>query len=686
MSGHHGGMNTTANRLVGIQLQTSAYGGVIPIIYGTTRAAGNLIYYTDFVATPHTTSQNVGKGGGGGSISQTTYTYTACVVLALSEGPIQGVNQIWRDQTVGTMAGYGYTLSTGARTQAVWSYLTSNHPTQACAYSGLALACNALEDLGSDARLKNNSFEVVGILATVQDPNEAAAYDALPSDVVVDMLSNAFYGAGWNPAKIGDLVTGAQSYATYCHAAGFVLSPAFDTQRPGASYLGDILTATNSEAVLHSGATSMVLDIVPYGDTPITANGYTYTPNTTPLYDLTYDDFLGVLGPDGKATGKSPITITRGSTQDVYNDVPVEYLDRSTGYNTSVVDAPEPNDVATYGLKRASTLSLHMITRMAVAQAVSLIQSQKQVYIRNQYTFRVGWRYFLLEPMDLVTLTDPILGLSRKVVRVVSIDFPDEQNEKNGITITAEEWPFGVATATAYSLQNPTGTGQNQSVDPGPASTPLIFNSPALWAENASVPEITIAAAGASALWGGATIWVSTNNTTYSKAGYISSPCRYGTLTAPLAAWSGGTTQDLTNTLSVIMPDGGTLAGTDAASAANGMNLIWVDGEMISYQTATLTGPGAYNLTGLYRGLYGTTPGSHSSGASFAKIDGAIERYQIPAGQVGSMLYIKLQSFNVWGGGGRQLSSETAYTFAPTQQLLPAAFGVTIQIGSTPFI
>lgn len=686
MGGIFGGghsSSTTDQVLAGMQLQTSSYGGVLPILYGTTRIAGNLVYYpvSDFKATPHTTSTTVGKGGGGSTMTNTTYTYTACVILVLCEGTATGINQVWRDKETGSLAGYGFTFFTGARTQTPWSYLTSNHPTQATGYSGMVFVAHAAIDLGGSGSLKNHSFEVVGVAATQQDPAATAAYDAKPSDIVVDFLSNAFYGATWDSAKIGDLVTGASSYATYCQACGFVLSPAFDSQKPARSHLQDVFDATNSDAVWHSSATSMVLNVVPYGDTAITANGTTYTPNTTPLYDLTYDDFLGVVDANGAPTGSSPITITRASNQEVYNSVPVEYLDRLSGYNVSVVDVPEPTDVAVNGLKKASPMSLHMITRLPVAQAISTIKSQRNVYVRNEYTFNLGWRYFLLEPMDLVTLTDAIIGFNHKVVRILTVDIPDEGSEESGITVTAEEWPFGVATATAYSVQTPSGTSPNVNDDPGAAAAPTIFDSPALWALS-SEPEVTLATAGGS-IWGGAEVWVSTTGTTYAKAGYINNPCRFGTLTAGLAAYAGGLAQDLTNTISVTVPNGGTLSTVPNATAAAGLNLIWVDGELISFQTATLTGTNAYNLTGLYRGLYGTSPGSHLSGAKWVKCDSNVFRYAIPTAQIGALLYIKIVSYNIWGGGLRQISAETAYTFTPTAQVVPAPYNVTISVSPT---
>ena len=228
--------------------------------------------------------------------------------------------------------------------------------------------------------------------------------DAKPSAVVVDFLSDPYHGALWNPARISDLVTGGASYQTYCTAMGFAISPSFDTQKLAADHLQDILTATNAEAVWTAGSTGMFLKIVPYGDTTVIGNGVTYTPNVTPLYALGYDDFLGVIDAQGNPTGNDPVTLTRTDPADVFNTIPVEFLDRMNAYNTGSVSDPEPVDVAQNGTKTGNGVTLHMICRRAMAKAISRIQAQKSVYVRNTYTFTIGWKYILLEPMDLVTL------------------------------------------------------------------------------------------------------------------------------------------------------------------------------------------------------------------------------------------------------------------------------------------
>ena len=97
MGGSSSKISTSAPMLGALRVQQSSYGVTIPLVYGRARVPGNLIWYGDFVATPHTEeSQSGGKGGGGVTQSQTDYTYTAAVVMAIGEGTITGVPSVWR--------------------------------------------------------------------------------------------------------------------------------------------------------------------------------------------------------------------------------------------------------------------------------------------------------------------------------------------------------------------------------------------------------------------------------------------------------------------------------------------------------------------------------------------------------------------------------------------------------------
>ncbi len=96
------------------------------------------------------------------------------------------------------------------------------------------------------------------------------------------------------------------------------------------------------------------------------------------------------------------------------------------------------------------------------------------------------------------------------------------------------------------------------------------------------------------------------------------------------------------------------------------MTLCLVDNELLAYAGATLTGTNAYNLTYLYRGLYGTSAVAHSNGAPFTRVDSAVFQYPLPPAFIGIPLFLKFQSFNIFGQSVEDLSECAVYTYMPT--------------------
>lgn len=77
-------------RLNDTKVQISSYGAALPIIYGGTRVAGNVIWSTDL---NESSTEQDGKGGP----SVETFSYSVSCAVAICEGPIGGVRKIWAD-------------------------------------------------------------------------------------------------------------------------------------------------------------------------------------------------------------------------------------------------------------------------------------------------------------------------------------------------------------------------------------------------------------------------------------------------------------------------------------------------------------------------------------------------------------------------------------------------------------
>lgn len=498
--------------------------------------------------------------------------------------------------------------------------------------------------------------------------NSIIVNDAKPASVIPDFLTNVDYGASVPSGYLADLTQGgaARAYSTYCTAMGFKIAPVFKDPKGANEHLRDILDATNSEVIRTPSAGGvMQIQVIPYGDVAVSANGASYAPVLTIQAALTDDDYLGVIDATSTTIGTDPIQITRSSPGDTYNTVPVSFCDRMAGYNVSTLSIPEPTDAALNGTRKASAKSMPMVVLRTHAQVLSAILGQAQVFKKNRFKFQVGWRFSRLEPMDLITIQSNIMGLGTTTVRIISVTWPDESSEDQGLTIEAESSPIGWAHATVQAPPSSGGTTTNTQIDPGATFAPVIFDVAPL-ASITGGPEIVIGATGGID-WGGCNVYISNDNLNFSPVGQITSKATYGTLTAGMLA-TGGASVDLTTAQ-------GTLTTITTAQALAGQGLCWVagasggsGGEMVDFSTATLGAAFQYTLTLPVRGAYGTTAATHANGAAFMALDAAPLRYAVPSGWLGSPIYIKLQAFNRWGVGLQSLASTGVITYTPTSQ------------------
>jgi len=91
---------TLGPRLGDSQTQVSAYGMPVPIIYGTDRMAGNVIWAEPIEERAE--SENASGGGKGGSPKQetVTFSYFGTLTIALCNIEIEGIRRIWIDDAL----------------------------------------------------------------------------------------------------------------------------------------------------------------------------------------------------------------------------------------------------------------------------------------------------------------------------------------------------------------------------------------------------------------------------------------------------------------------------------------------------------------------------------------------------------------------------------------------------------
>lgn len=705
----------------GIRVPSSIAGLAIPVVYGTGRMQGNLLDYIDW-----SSSGKSGKGGKQASkMGGDANTYKAAVIVGLCEGPIDGLAMTWSDKDNPAdfngvyVPNYGWALFTGTGpAQTPWSYMSTHHAALARSYPYTCYVANPNLNLPGDST-PHMTFEVLGFKrfgagtasasghvtgggaqtfstnlgaadgaynngfieftggqlsgyigqvtiylhasgqVTVEVPFSVAPQngdtfniypnsDALPSDVLTDALTDTNHGLALPSSMLGNWT----SFAQYCQAVGLFVSAIFDQAQAANSALEKLFTIANCAPFWSDG----VLKVVPYGDTAVTGNGITWTPNSTPIYNLTDDDFI-------RTAGDAPVKVTRKSPAEAYNRVTVDYEDRGFQYNTQTQEAKDDAAINQAGLVLSMPqLSYPEIKVASVARTVAQLQLQRSLWVRNTYAFVLPANFALLEPMDLVSLTSSQQGLSAYPVRLTSVNWTQD----NQIECEAEDWPFGTATAALYGAGYSGGYIPDANVLPGNTNTPFIVDAPP---QIATTPlDILINVSGGQ-FWGGCDVYVSQDNSQFTKVGQIINQGAYGVVdTGGVPAGPGAyPTVDTTSTLPVDLTNsGGSMVSQPNNAFAQLVPLIYVGGEWMCYETATLTATSKYDVTHLYRGLFGTTNASHSAGAAVGIIDfstnGGTFRLPWPNGQAGQTLYFKFPAFNVYGKSQQDISTVTSYS------------------------
>lgn len=629
---------TRANKISEFTVNTAEYGAVVPEIIGTVRTAGNVIYYDDFTAHEHRETHKAGKGGKSKQVS-ITYTYTVAVILGLCEGPIFGIGKVWIGKNVHNYPAddIQLTLFDGKENQQPWAYTQGKHPEKALPYPGLAYMAGVI-DLGDSGSMPSYNFEVKGRLLETGD-----GIDVNPADYIRYVLD-----------KIGkkDIqIIGLDNYRKYCKEADLLISsPPDEDAKAAREVVNEIAKLTNAYVFWSNDK----LKIVPLADRPVGS----WVPDKTGITDLTADDFL-------PQSGGALVTYKRKDSSAIYNQFPVEFINRANGYEKESVSYEFTEDIKNYGVRAASVTNAHYIYTKERAVKIAEQLARNNKYERTQYTFKLDWSLCRLEVGDLVRLTDENSGIFEQVAVINGIT----EGTDGCLTVTAISRAPGDYPAAKYNVH----ANDRPYIDynkTAPDTVPVIFQPPAdLTADGL---ELWIAAKGKTEGWGGCTVYVSDDNTNYRTVGQIAGSARCGKLTQPLSPMPNHPSG---NQVFVTCNDQ-LLSGTPQ-DAERKNTLCWIDGECMSYINATLQSNGAWLLSGLYRGQCNTAVRMHAKNTDFVRLDNSVFKVPFAKDDVGKKIYIKFCSYNIFGAGNQDLSEVRAYEYTLAPYYIPPITNLT---------
>lgn len=629
---------TRANKISEFTVNTAEYGAIVPEIIGTVRTAGNVICYDDFTAHEHRETHKAGKGGRSKQVS-ITYTYTVAVILGLCEGPISGIGKVWIGKNVHNYPAddIQLTLFDGKENQQPWAYTQGKHPEKALPYPGLAYMAGVI-DLGDSGSMPSYNFEVKGRLLETGD-----GIDVNPADYIRYVLD-----------KIGkkDMqIIGLDNYRKYCKEADLLISsPPDEDAKAAREVVNEIAKLTNAYVFWSNDK----MKIVPLADRPVG----NWTPNKTVVYDLTADDFL-------PQTGGALVTYKRKDSSAVYNQFPVEFINRANGYEKESVSYEFTEDIKNYGVRAASVTNAHYIYTKERAVKIAEQLARNNKYGRTQYTFKLDWSFCQLEVGDLVRLTDENSGIFEQVAVVSGIT----EGTDGCLTVTALSRAQGDYSAAKYNV-HANDRPYIEYNKTAPDTVPVIFQPPAdLTADGL---ELWIAAKGKADGWGGCTVYVSDDNTNYRTVGQIAGSARCGKLMHPLSPMPNHPSGN-----QVFVTCNDQLIGGTLQDAQRKNTLCWIDGECMSYINANLQSNGAWLLSGLYRGQCNTEVRLHAKNTDFVRLDNSVFKVPFAKDDIGKKIYIKFCSYNIFGAGNQDLSEVKAYEYTLQKYYIPPVTNLT---------
>lgn len=725
-------ISTSETKIEALQLQSSAYGVTVPLVGGVTRIPGNLVYYADFQAIPHTETTSAGKGGGV-KTARTTYEYRASVLMGLCQGPIIDVLRIWKGKER-IEAGYA-APGTASATEAF------SHPGD----GGTVPVANA-----------STYSATVSVVATVPGENPAFMEEVQLSEGYHFTVNAGVYTffAGWpppaTPLSISYQYTTAPVSQTAMQKLGITLhSGALDQAVP--SWLSTLHAA---QALNYPGLA--YLDAQDYSlGTGAQVENHTFEVVAAGAYGVS----PSIPDCDPAAFTFTALTDGRSGAH-----MPSETVGPFDAWSTYCIANGLLLSPALTEQQSAAELVAHMgqLTNTAPVWDIDHLQMipyGDEAATGNGKTFtpNVTPEYDLTTDHFIATKGQPPVKVLRKLpadrFNHVRIEFRNRANYYNKEIAEAKDevdialnglrtmptinapWICDAAVASkiaylklqrtvnieaeyeftlpwAFDLLGPmslvTLTEPSQLLDqravriietdddgfrikvraedfPIGVATAALYPYQAVGGHNhdynaapgnVSAPVIFEAPGKLAA--GGLEVWAAVRGTGALWGGCSVWVSMDGTNYSKVDTLYGGSrygqlTGPIAGGVLPVSLIGGQLNNGTAADAAALTTLCYIGGankEFVAYTTATLTGALAYNLGSLMRSAHGTVGAAHSAGDPFVRVDDAVAKSgALDRSMIGKTIWLKFTSFNVFGGGEQSLADVTAYSYAVTGEM-----------------
>lgn len=307
-----------------------------------------------------------------------------------------------------------------------------------------------------------------------------------------------------------------------------------------------------------------------------------------------------------EAEKQAPLAETRLRETSLPVEVNVDYEDATRDYETGSQKAKRS---ASNGSRNIAKVVLPMVLSPSRAKQVAENQLFTAWGERTQYQFFLSNTWLGLTPGDIVSwdgsrVRVTCLRLSESILRVEALSCPD-------LPLSSVAFAEG-------------GRGGSSFTDVL-ATELYLMDMPLLRAED-DVPGLYAAVTGLDG-WLGASLWRASDGVNFSQQIAFTKAAIAGSVVTVLADRS-PYYRDRESVLQIQLARG-ELSSCSEEDLLNGANAALVGAEIIQFQTATLLGPGLYELANLLRGRKGTEEqtSAHAVGEAFVLLSSATMQF-----------------------------------------------------------
>ena len=558
--------------LESFQITRCQEGSVVPLVYGTCRVPGNILWYGNLVTEPVTeTVKTGGKSGGGKTVTRTVgYKYYLDMWQAIAVGTADW-RKVYVDdkhKPMGTLAAwYKYSNGNG------W-FFPADAGQYASPLPGVAHIFFKRFYIGENTTMFPTLHYVVSRVPDTPIQHADMGHGVNPAAIIYDLLQRA--GAKQTDFNLDTF----NAAAAYWKDQGYGMNIAITRQAETRQLIKKIFNYVDGSLYLDESDRFCLK---------------AWRPDDAAAASLKTADFID-------------FTFTRRTWHDTFNDFRANYVDRSQDFTRRTVSLQNTAGISLLGYRKQKTIDLTAFSRATTASKRLWELMRRLSYPEARIEFKVTLKYSRLNVGDVVSIDHEDYGMSSAEFRIVEKDVNEIGN--NIISFRAVQ----MVESLFDDNYQPAGSAlwEPPSTAPAPLIAQRVFELPRNGITGRKRAYLLLAAR--AGIETGFVLQTSNTGTDYTNQGIYGGFSQSGTLDQAYPA----TTYALDDDPGILFtprredPKFGSVSRTDLFA---GGRVALIGDELIGFQTVTPVGAQSFRLTGCIRGVLNTPVQDHAAGS-----------------------------------------------------------------------